>query len=272
LNPSHQPANPPEGHLPPPPKMIKPNCTAHPIPITTSYTLYVLSVLTFFIHTYIFLIRRYCKCCSGRDKEAGDGYTQLPPGMMMLPMQMGMTGGKGKGKKGKKGKKGMGMSGMGGDVQVNLIIDPRMLGGHGHGPEPDFPPDDSSFYPDPDFGSSAYSPSRPSAPSHNSNPRRPVRRSHAYGLQLERLWSLARSRLKKLIVYDVGMGIGWALQFGLIIFGGGGKCPSGGFAGWCEGFNLAIACSVFLILLFGLSLFFDVRDLMASKISPRQRT
>lgn len=243
-----------------------------------TYSLYVVSVLTFLVHSYIFLIRRYCKCCGGRDKET-DGYTQLPPGMMMLPVQMGMNGpsGKGKNKKNKKGKKGMGMPGMG-DVQVNLIIDPRMLGGGREpDPEPDLPPDDSSFYPyphtDPDLGSSPsmYSPSHPSARSAQS-PRRPTRRNHAYGLRLEQLWSLARSRLKKLIMYDIGFGIAWCVQFGLIVFGGGGKCPSGSFGGWCDGFNVAIACSVFLILLYGLNLFFDVRDLMASKISPRQRT
>jgi hypothetical protein len=194
--------------------------------------LYVLSVITFLLHTYIFLIRRYCNCCGGRDKGPGgmDGYTQLP-GMMMLPVQMGMNGGKEKGKKGKKGKEGM-VPGMG-DVQVNLIIDPRMLGGHGR--DRDSPPagDDSSFYPghdpdvDPDFasgfGSSPYPP-----PSQN---RRPTRRSHAYGLQLEHLWTLARSRLKKLIMYDVVMGIGWGLLFGLLAFGGGG-CPTGKFGGW----------------------------------------
>ncbi len=40
----------------------------------------------------------------------------------------------------------------------------------------------------------------------------------------------------------------------------------------CNGYNISSACACLLCVAFGISLFFDVKDLYASKTSPRTRT
>lgn len=139
---------------------------------------------------------------------------------MVLPVQSlpgGKEAKKAKGKKGKKGKNGM-MPG--GDVQVNLIVDPGMFSGH----------DSSSDEED------EYNPYAPDGSVQNSSARtrrkakRRKRRGIMEGIAMEAAWKAARSELRKMFMIDVGMCLLWVAVFVFVLFGK--RCPSGGFNGW----------------------------------------
>jgi hypothetical protein len=128
--------------------------------------------------------------------------------MMVLPVPRRLGGGKGK--KWKGGKKGMDRPG--GDVQVNLIVDPRMLPGQQddrYAEEYD-EYDEHSFIP----GSYGHAPSKRSA-----RPR-----------PMEEQWRAARATLKKVTMFDTMGTVLWGTEFVLILIGK--RCPSGGFEGW----------------------------------------
>ncbi|KZV92161.1 hypothetical protein EXIGLDRAFT_769245 [Exidia glandulosa HHB12029] len=63
----------------------------------------------------------------------------------------------------------------------------------------------------------------------------------------------------------------WGGAFVLATFVGK-NCPPGKYAGWCDAYNLALAGSCLLVICFGLSAFFDIRDLRMSAQNPRTRT
>jgi hypothetical protein len=142
--------------------------------------------------------------------------------MMVLPIQQG------KGKKwkdNKKGKKGMGGPG-GGDVQVNLIVDPAMLQGQLDDRHPDEYCQDEY-----DEQSSVPGTYSPCAQAHSTPQRRlRPRRSIFVGLAMEEQWRAARSMSKKLMFFDIVCTVLWGAEFVLILMGK--RCPSGGFEGW----------------------------------------
>lgn len=174
------------------------------------------------------------------------------PGMMVLPIQQGGKGKKGKG--GKTGKKD------GGDIQVNLIVDPGMLQSQQDDRRDEYDPDEY------DENSSVPGPNSPYAtPRRRARPRRNI----FAGLAMEEQWRVARAFLKKLMFFDmVWVGL-WGTEFVLILIGK--RCPSGGFEGWCNAYNTASAGACLLFVTFGVSLFFDIKDLSNSKASPRTR-
>lgn len=136
------------------------------------------------------------------------------PGMMILPVQGGMSGMKGG--KGRQGK------GMGPDVHVNLIVDPGMLQG---------PPQDD--YANEEFDESGSVPGSYSpygTPIQNPQRRNRPRRSVFAGLAMEEQWRAARSTLKIAMFLDVVCLILWGAEFVLILLGK--RCPSGSFGGW----------------------------------------
>ena len=52
----------------------------------------------------------------------------------------------------------------------------------------------------------------------------------------------------------------------------GGVCDADGLPGYrCNAYNVSSAAACFLCVAFGVSVFFDVKDLHASKVSPRTR-
>jgi len=174
---------------------------------------------------------------------------------MVMPVQ-GLPGGNGKKKGGKKGRKG----GEGhGDVQVNLIVDPSMFGQREEGDSEE--EDDEE-----EFGGSIPG----GFESRRRARRRRARRSVFAGLAMEEQWRIARSWLKKIAAFDVAGVLIWGAEFVLILMGK--RCPSGQFNGWCNAYNVASAAACLLCVFFGLSVFFDVKDLFASKASPRTRT
>jgi len=176
--------------------------------------------------------------------------------MMVLPIQQAMDGGKGKkGKGGKKGKKGMG----GGDVQVNLIVDPGMLRRQQDDRRDEYDQDEY------DESSPVPGTYGQSIPQRRTRPRRSV----FAGLEMENQWRAARALLKKLMFFDIVCVVLWGVEFVLILIGQ--RCPSGGFEGWCTAYNVASAGACFLFVAFGVSVFFDIKDLFASKTSPRTR-
>ena len=142
------------------------------------------------------------------------------PGMMVLPIQQGTGGVKGKKWKGnKQGKKGM--SGPGGDVQVNLIVDPGMLQGQRDDGYPD--EYDQDGYGDNSSIPGTYARSMPQRRPH-------PRRSIFAGLAMEEQWHAARTVLKKVMFLDIVCTLLWGAEFVLILMGK--RCPSGGFEGW----------------------------------------
>jgi len=172
---------------------------------------------------------------------------------MVLPVQ-GLPGGQDK-KKGKKGKKGGGGQG---DVQVNLIVDPDMFGNQRE--------DEGSEGEDEEDGYSVPG----GFDSRRRARRRRPRRGVFAGLAMEEQWRSARAWLKKIMVFDILGVVIWGAEFLLILMGK--RCPSGQFNGWCDAYNVASAAACLLCVAFGLSTFFDIKDLHASKASPRTRT
>ncbi|KAI0780660.1 hypothetical protein BD413DRAFT_8361 [Trametes elegans] len=232
--------------------IIKPPSPAPPANKLPAYLLYVLSVLTFLGCTSLFLIY---PCCCGARKPKDGPYTGGPGGMMVLPVQ-GLPSGKHK-----KGKKSKGPHGEG--VQVNLIVDPTMFGRNSERGRDD---DDDEE----DDGSEAL-PGSYAGSSNAVRRRRPPRRRGIFaGLAMEEQWRKARKVLKWGTSADVLLMLLWGMEFVIILLGK--RCPVGGFEGWCDAYNLATAASFLLFLMFGLSLFFDVKDLHASRASPRTRT
>lgn len=136
--------------------------------------------------------------------------------MTVLPIQQAMGGGKGKkGKGGKKAKKGMG----GGDVQVNLIVDPGML-------QPQQDDRHNEYNQDRDDEESSV----PGTYGQSVSQPRTRRRSIFAGLEMENQWRAARGLLKKLMFFDIVCAVLWGTEFMLILIGQ--RCPSGGFEGW----------------------------------------
>ncbi|KDQ12257.1 hypothetical protein BOTBODRAFT_34541 [Botryobasidium botryosum FD-172 SS1] len=195
--------------------------------------LYALSVLSFLLTLYLFLFRRYC--CTGRRNKSNNG--GLPSGMMVLPVMQGKDG-----KKKKKGKGGPGQ-----DVHVNLIVDPAMFGGRGN-----------------PAGDNESERGRPNAGLGDG------RLSAFAAIANEDAWRAARSYIKRILFVDILCMILWGGEFILIVIGK--KCPAGGFNGWCNAYNLATACACFLFFAFAGSVFFNIRDLMMSRVNPRTRT
>ncbi|KAI0273581.1 hypothetical protein BC834DRAFT_854476 [Gloeopeniophorella convolvens] len=219
----------------PPPPQSKPQ----------TFALYALSVLTIMACLYLFLLRPCC--CGGRRKERGlTSYT--PGGLTVLPIQ-GLPGDKQNAKKGKKG-----MQERGG-VQVNLIVDPAILSPGHHRDD-----DEGTAIPD-DY---------PSSLGQSNASRRPKRRSVFEGLAMEERWKAARKELKWLLFFDIACLALWSVEFVWILIKE--KCPPGGFDGWCNAYNVASAGACLLGFAFGISVFFGVKDLHQSRLSPRTRT
>ncbi|KAI0819551.1 hypothetical protein BC628DRAFT_1332611 [Trametes gibbosa] len=230
--------------------IIKPPSPAPPANKLPAYLLYVLSVLTFLGCSFLFLIY---PCCCGARKSKTTPYTAGPGGMMVLPVQ-GLPGGKRK--NGKKGKGGDG-------VQVNLIVDPTMFGRDSEQGRAEDGGEDEE-------GSEAL-PGSYAGSTSGGRPRRPPRRRGIFaGLAMEEQWTKARKMLKWGTTVDVFAMLLWGVEFVVILLGK--RCPVGGFEGWCDAYNLATAATCLLCLMFGLSIFFDVKDLHNSRMSPRTRT
>lgn len=220
---------------------IKPSKPPPPQSEPHTYALYALSILTTLLCLYLFFIR---PCFLGGRKKRNVTGTG-PGGLAVLPIQ-GLQGDKKK--KGKKGKQEQG------NVQVNLIVDPTMFG------PPVGQDDEESANFDEHFSSS----------SHSGPGKRQKRRSVFEGLALEEQWKLARRDLKLMLLYDTAGLLLWSVEFVWILIRE--RCPPGGFNGWCNAYNVATAGSCFLGVAFGISVFFDIKDLHQSRISPRTRT
>ncbi|KAF8077754.1 hypothetical protein FPV67DRAFT_1462886 [Lyophyllum atratum] len=230
--------------------IIKPKEVPPPAGKPPAFVLYILSVITLLLLLYLFLFRPCC--CAGKRPKGPNN--PLANGMMVLPVQ-GLPGGK-KGKK-KKGKnKGKGQNMGQGDVQVNLIMDPEVFGRR---------EEEESEEDDEEWGegiSGSYGTGR--------KKRRPRRRGVFAGLAMEENWKRARAWAKKIAFVDVAGLILWGAAFVFILIGK--RCPSGGFEGWCNAYNVSSAAACLLCIAFGISTFFDVKDLHGSKVSPRTRT
>jgi len=231
--------------------IIKPRLPPPPQSKLPAFALYILSILTFLALFYLFCIRPCC--CGGKRTKPGES---MAGGMMVLPVQS-LPGGKDRKKKGKKGKGGGGTGQ--GDVQVNLIVDPGVFGGRREDADSEGGNEDE------------YGTSIPGGfESKRRTGRRRPRRSVFAGLAMEEQWRSARGWLKKIMAFDVVGVVIWGAEFIFILIGK--RCPSGQFDGWCNAYNVSSAAACLLCFSFGLSTFFDIKDLHASKTSPRTRT
>lgn len=141
--------------------------------------------------------------------------------MVVLPVQHLPGGNKHKGpKEGKKEKN----KGRTGDVQVNLIVDPNILGGGGRSRD-----EEEEEY-DEDHSSWVGTNSGRSSGSHGRLPGAPKRRSIFAGLAMEARWKKARKGLKLAMAVDIVCFILWGAEFVIVL--GGRRCPPGGFDGW----------------------------------------
>lgn len=194
-------------------QFIKPPSPAPPAGKPPAYLLYILSVITFLLTAYLFIL--YPMCCGPRKRKAAAAqFTGGSGGMMVMPVQ-GVPGGNPK-KKGKKGAKEGG-----GDVQVNLIVDPGLFNG-----ELDDDGDDET-------SESEYTvPGSYSGRSNRTRRQRRAakRRSIFAGLALEAQWRHARKMLKWGMAVDIIMVFVWGAEFVYILIGK--RCPSGSFNGW----------------------------------------
>ncbi|KAH9966618.1 hypothetical protein BC827DRAFT_1124722 [Russula dissimulans] len=223
--------------------------TPHPPPPQSephTFALYALSILTSLFFLYRFLFRPCC--CAGRRKKR-DLTSFGPSGLAVLPVQ-GLSGDEKKKKKGKKGKQEQG------NVQVNLIVDPTMF----RSPLDQDDEEDANL----DEHSSS------TRVSQSGTSRRPKRRSIFEGLAIEEQWRAARKELKWMLFSDIVFFFLWSVEFIWILIRE--RCPPGGFNGWCNAYNIAAAGTCLLGLVFGLGVFFDVKDLHQSRVSPRTRT
>ncbi|KAF9532196.1 hypothetical protein CPB83DRAFT_663689 [Crepidotus variabilis] len=248
---------------------IKPTDPKDPPPPANKppvFVLYIVSSLTLLGILYLFVVR---PCCIRRSKPSSKSpLTNM--GMMVLPVNGpgGKKGGKYKppkgGKKGKKGKYGPG--GGPGDVQVNLIVDPKAF----QPPDADDETDDEEDGVEDDEmipgGFGGYD-DRERA---RRKKKRRRRRGIMEGMRMEEEWKVARSWLKKMTAVDAAGLILWSGIFVFILTGK--KCPSGQYNGWCNAYNVSTACACLLAVAFGFSIFFDVQDLHSSKQSPRTRS
>ncbi|KAL1721071.1 hypothetical protein EV715DRAFT_249407 [Schizophyllum commune] len=241
---------------------------------TASYVLYVWGAIGFVLIIAVYFIHpcmRRRKFAKARGASVGGLATT---GMMVLPVMQ--QGGKKK-NKGMKGKKGRGPPPPG-DVQVNLIVDPAMFGRgrdeedeseeeeprrerRGGEPPGGWDGDSSSagFWKDEEWGA---------APP--SKKKRKPRRSVMVSLAAEKHWERARSYTHKLIWVDGAMLV---IYFAVFIFSAiGGSCTAGDDGKtWCTAYDASRACACITALSFGITIFFGVKDLAASKTSPRQR-
>ncbi|TFK72746.1 hypothetical protein BDN72DRAFT_869398 [Pluteus cervinus] len=233
-----------------------------------AYILYVVSSLSLMFLLYLFVFR---PCCCGPRRKGGPNAKNplAANGMMVLPVQ-GLPGmGQGKKYKGPKhkGKKGM-MPPMG-DVQVNLIVDPQAFGGQRQRQEEE--ESDGGDWDDEwdglGSGSGGSSSGRRKRRQAGQGPSK--RRSVFAGLAMEEDWKKARKWAKNMAIVDVLGLLLWGAVFVYIIIGK--RCPSGGFEGWCNAYNTSTAAACLLCVSFGVSIFFDIQDLSASKASPRTR-
>jgi hypothetical protein len=233
---------------------IKPkNGTPPPAGKLAAFVLYALSIITVIGMLYLYAIR---PCCGDRRKSQ-KRENPLLNGMMVLPVQS-LPGGKGQKKKEKR-KKGKDQS-RGGDVQVNLIVDPNAFGIDGKDDKEDEDEDEGWGSDDDTYTSSARRKRR----------KGPRRRSVFVGLAMEKEWKGARAWLMKMSVVDIGGLVVWGATFVVILLGK--RCPSGGYDGWCNAYNTSSAAACLLCVAFGVSIFFDVKDIYASKANPRTRT
>lgn len=186
------------------------------------YLLYALSIISFLLVTYLFLIFPYC--CLGREKDSKLTELMGPEGMMVLPVQHLPGGSKHKGPKGKKKPK-KGAPGGGGDVQVNLIVDPNIFGGSRRGRD-----EEEDGYNGEEHSSWLGTNSGRSGGSDGRRQRAPKRRSIFVGLALEARWKKARRRLKWAMAVDAVCFVLWGMEFVIVLVGK--RCPPGGFEGW----------------------------------------
>ncbi|KAF5373886.1 hypothetical protein D9758_000691 [Tetrapyrgos nigripes] len=175
----------------------------------------------------------------------------LANGMMVLPVQ-GLPGGKKDKKKAGKGKKGKGGMMPGGDVQVNLIVDPSIFGGRREEEEEEEDEERGDEW-EWERGSSSMPGGFGSNSGNNrKKKRRAKRRSIFVGLAMEEEWKKARKWAKQITAVDSFGTVIWGAVFVFILIGK--RCPAGGFDG-C----LPHQFYIFVVKFLG-SLGYDVND------------
>lgn len=229
-----------------------------------TFILYILSSVTLLTLLYMFVFR---PCCFVRPKSRSKHPLGGPPNMGMMVLPVGAGGGK-KTKKPKAGKRQKGKWGPPGaqDVQVNLIVDPAAF----------HPPEASSSESEEDGDETAMPGSfgpydgRQKQERRRKRKRQRRRRGVFEGLAMEEQWRAARAWTKRVAAINAAGLVCWGGAFVFTMLEK--RCPSGGFNGWCNAFNVSVASACLLAVSFAVGIFFNVQDLHASKQSPRTRS
>ncbi|KJA27003.1 hypothetical protein HYPSUDRAFT_63266 [Hypholoma sublateritium FD-334 SS-4] len=228
-----------------------------------TFILYILSSVSLLSLLYMFVFR---PCCFVRPKSRNKHPLGGPPNLGMMVLPVGGGGGR-KGKKPKAGKKQKGKWSTPGaqDVQVNLIVDPAAF------QPPEASESESEEGEDEDAMPGAFGPydGLQKQERHRKRRRQRRRRGVFEGLAMEEQWRVARAWTKKMAAVNAVGLVCWGAAFVFIMIGK--RCPSGGFDGWCNAYNVSVASACLLAVSFGIGIFFSVQDLHSSKESPRTR-
>lgn len=233
--------------------VIHPERKAPPSGTFASFVLYGVSAISLVVCFWLFALKPCCR--SGRESAAmeGDGAGNG----MVIPIMTTGSGARSNHRRGLFGKKRKGSKGPQGPC-VNLIVDPKLLGGRGDELESESDNDEGEIEPN------------EACRRQKRKTKRRKQRGILANMKLQAQWRVARKSLKWDCGWDVVLCLLWgaAAVMALIV---GKRCPVGTGSGWCNLYNGAVACSVVATLLFLVAIYCDVVALRASRAPPAFR-
>ncbi|GAC97154.1 hypothetical protein PHSY_004739 [Pseudozyma hubeiensis SY62] len=229
--------------------LIRPAQKAPPSGTFASFVLYGVSAISTIACLWLFALK---PCCRSSREPMPKGGPGAGNGMVIPILSAGNAGGNGK----------PGMFAKKAQTQqapmVNLIVDPKLLGGRAGESDTDTDDDDEE---------------NTSVEERRRKKRKDKKRKQLgvlANMKQQARWRIARKSLKWDCGWDVVLCLLWgtAAVMALVV---GTKCPAGTGEGWCNLYNGAIACSVVATLLFLVAIYCDVVGLRGSKAPPGGR-
>ncbi|KAJ9477620.1 hypothetical protein PHBOTO_001181 [Pseudozyma hubeiensis] len=228
--------------------LIRPAQKAPPSGTFASFVLYGVSAISTIACLWLFALK---PCCRSSREPMPKGGPGAGNGMVIPILPAGNAGGNGK--PGMFGKKSRTQQA----PMVNLIVDPKLLGGRADESDTDTDDDEETA----------------SGEDRRRKKRKAKKRKQLgvlANMKQQARWHIARKSLKWDCGWDVVLCLLWgtAAVMALVV---GRKCPAGTGEGWCNLYNGAIACSVMATLLFLVAIYCDVVALRVSKAPPCSR-
>lgn len=231
--------------------LIRPQEKAPPSGTFASFVLYGVSAISSIVCLWLFALKPCCR--SGREPKSLGG-PAAGHGLVIPIMAAGGGAAGGNGKPSMFGKKSKAQQG----PTVNLIVDPKLLGGRADVSDTDTDDDDDATV----------------SGEECRRKKRKAKKRKQLGMlakiKQQAHWRLARKSLKWDCGWDVVLCLLWGAA-AVMALAVGRKCPAGTAEGWCNLYNGAIACSVIATLLFLVAIWCDIVALRASKAPPGGR-